>query len=163
MVKAIHQGMRIPDAQVAELVQGEVVSIRTERLLQGRRVLIVGVPGAFTPVCTSRHLPEFVARADLLLRSGFSELICIAPNDPWTVEAWARTVDPKGAIRFLSDGNLELVRAMGLTVREPQYFLGERSRRYVMAVKDAVVEKLSVEATIFDVTCTRATEVLLAA
>ncbi|MDM7323123.1 MAG: redoxin family protein, partial [Gammaproteobacteria bacterium] len=82
---------------------------------------------------------------------------------PWALDAWAKSIDPERSIRFLSDGNLELVRAMGLIARESEHFMGERSRRFVMIVQDAVVEKLAVETNILDVTCTRESDILVAA
>lgn len=159
---AIRPGQRLPAVHLAELEFGEIRIRPLEKLLSGRKVLVVGVPGAFTPVCTTRHLPAFVEKAGQLKASGFDEIFCIAPNDPWTLEVWARQIDPEGRLRFLSDGNLEFIRAAGLVTRETGLFLGDRSRRYTLSVTNAVVDKLNVETDVIDVTCSRA-EVLLAA
>jgi 2-Cys peroxiredoxin 5 len=153
-------GFRIPDVALAELVNGEVSVVRTNALFGGQRVAVIGVPGAFTPVCTRQHLPGFIANAKALRASGFSALICIAPNDPWTVQRWAQDLDPHGAIRFLSDGNRDFVRRLGLMARETQLFLGECSKRYVMTVDRGAIERIQVETSVLALVCTRA-EVLL--
>ena len=85
----------------------------------------------------------------------------MTPNDPWVIERWAREVDPGGKIRFLSDGNMELTRKLGLSVRADSYHLGERSARYTMILRDAVIEKLAVENAIDEFACTAVDAVLL--
>ena len=153
-------GQRVPSISLGRLDNGEVRRVGLEMLTAGQRVIIVGVPGAFTPVCTSQHVPDFVANAERLKASGFTRTLCIGPNDPWTMSAWAREVDPDGKLEFLSDGNLELSRAMGLTVREPEMFLGERSRRYLMVVNNSVIERLNIEPRPLGLTCTRASNLI---
>ena len=163
MMGMIRKGRRVPPATLAELIGGSVRPVGTEPLLAGKRSLLIGVPGAFTPICHQVHLPEFVARADQFKSAGFQQLLVIAASDPFVLAAWSPTIDPEGKLRFLSDGNLELARKLGLTSQESAFFLGERSRRYTMVVQDAVVERLSVETSALDVTCTRADVVELAA
>ncbi len=163
MLGPIKKGRRVPPATLAELVGGSVSTVGTQALLAGKRSLIIGVPGAFTPICHQVHLPDFVAMADQFRAAGFQQLLVIAASDPFALAAWSSAIDPEGRLRFLSDGNLELTRKLGLTSREPALFLGERSCRYTMVVQDAVVERLSVETSILDVTCTRADVVELAA
>ncbi|MGE3302807.1 MAG: redoxin family protein [Hyphomonadaceae bacterium] len=154
-------GRRLPPATLAEWVGDGPAAVRAERLFAGRRAVVVGVPGAFTPVCTGRHVPAFVASAAKLRASGFSLLACIAPNDPWTLRRWAEEVDPAGELRFLSDGNLHFTRALGLCMQDEAHFLGERSKRYSMIVEDAVIRRISVEESIFDVGCSAAEQLLL--
>ncbi len=163
MLGPIKTGRRVPPAALAELAGGVVRTIGTEPLFAGRRSLVIGVPGAFTPVCHQVHLPDFVAMADQFRAAGFQQLLVIAASDPFALSAWSSTIDPEGRLRFLSDGNLEFTRKLGLTSQESALFLGERSRRYTMIVQDAVVERLSVETSILNVTCTRADVVELAA
>lgn len=163
MIAPPRSGQRLPPATLAELRFGELMPVRAEVLLAGKRSLIIGVPGAFTPVCSERHLPQFVEKADALLRSGFDQILVITPSDPFTVAAWAPQVDPEGKLRFLSDGNLEFTRRCGLTSHEKEFFLGERSCRYLMIVQDAVVERLNIETSVLNVTCTRAEAIELAA
>lgn len=154
-------GRRVPDVALGELRDGEIATVRTEALFLGVRAVVVGVPGAFTPVCTKHHLPDFIASAPKLRAAGFSLIACIAPNDPWTLARWAQDVDPGGVIRFLSDGNLAFTRALGLSARGDGLFLGERSQRYVMTLNGAVIEKLRVEDDIVNLFCTGADTVML--
>ncbi len=153
-------GWRVPDVALAELVNEEIQIVRTPLLFGGRRVAVIGVPGAFTPTCTSQHLPGFIANAKALRASGFSELVCIAPNDPWSVRRWAQDLDPNGAVRFLSDANHDFIRAMGLKMRDESMFLGDCSKRYSMTVNRGIIERIQIESSILNVVCTRA-ELLL--
>ena len=161
MFKRAAVGQRIPAAALAELHDGELKVVRTERLFAGKRAIVMGMPGAFSPTCAQKHLPDFIGAADRLRAAGFQILACVTPNDPWVMERWAQDVDPKGKIRFLSDGNLDLTRKLGLSVRADDYHLGERSARYTMILRDAVIEKLSVENAIEDFACTTTDAVLL--
>ncbi len=159
MIASIRQGQRLPPVTFAEMRHGEVTPVRLEPLLAGKRSLLIGVPGAFTPVCSDRHLPQFIEMADRLRKAGFDQLLVIAPSDPFVIAAWSNQVDPGRKLRFLSDGNLEFTRKTGLTSHEGALFLGERSRRYTMIVQDAVVERLNVETSVLNVTCSRAAAV----
>lgn len=156
-------GHRVPPVTLGELVFGEVKRVSLETLLAGRRTVVFGVPGAFTPICSQRHAPEFVAKAKMLKKTGFDQVICIAPNDPWTLAAWTQTLDPDGQVRFLSDGNMEFARMTGMSESHPDHFLGERLKRFVMITQDAVVQHLGVETTILTVTCSSVEEVLMVA
>jgi 2-Cys peroxiredoxin 5 len=161
MFNRVASGQRVPAAALAELQDGELVVVRTERLFAGKRAIVMGMPGAFSPTCAQKHLPDFIGNADRLRSAGFQLLACITPNDPWVIERWARELDPKGRIRFLSDGNLDLTRKLGLSVRADHYHLGERSARYTMILRDAVIEKLAVEHAIEEFSCTAVDAVLL--
>ena len=86
---------------------------------------------------------------------------CIAPNDPWVLDRWARDVDPQRKVRFLSDGNLEFTRRLGLAARHEDQHMGDRSHRYSMIVRDAVIEKLAVETSILDYACARSDALVL--
>jgi len=159
----IKVGARLPSTTLARVEAGLVQQVSLDKLLFGRRVLVLGVPGAFTPTCTSHHVPDFVSNSSKLLASGFSCLICIAANDPWTVAEWAKRLDPERRLLFLSDGNLDLARALGLDAEFKDQFLGRRSRRYLLTVKDAVLESVSAEATFKALTCTRVCDLPIAA
>lgn len=154
-------GRRVPSVSLGALV-GDVIQPRSfEHILMGRRAVVIGVPGAFTPVCTEQHVPGLINNADRLKASGIGLLICVAPNDPWTLDAWARQVDPGRKLMFLSDGNLALANALGTTMRDTDHFLGQRTRRYLLQTRDAVVERLTVETSPLALSCTRAQDVIL--
>lgn len=161
MLVPARPGQRIPDSALAELRDGDLVTTRSETLFAGRNAVVLGVPGAFTPVCSQRHLPDFIQNAGRLKASGFDSLFCIAPNDPWVLDRWARDIDPGRKVRFLSDGNLDFTRRLGLLARHDDLHLGERSRRYTMIVRNAVIEKLAVETSILDYACSRSEAVVL--
>jgi len=111
------------------MIDGSMYTIELHELIAGRRAVIAGVPGAFTPVCTCRHIPDILENAARLRGAGYDLIACVAPNSPWAVAAWAGEVDPAGVMTFLSDGNLTLARALGVTVSVPDLMLGETSAR----------------------------------
>lgn len=155
MARRVRVGERLPAVQLAQARGDDLQLVDLERKLIGRRVILVGLPGAFTPVCTGQHLPALVAMSDQLLRSGIDDILCVANNSPWVMQIWAERVDPENRITFLSDGNLELAKAAGLVARAPEYFLGECSARYTMILQHAVIEKIAVEDQIDSFACTR--------
>jgi peroxiredoxin len=154
-------GARVPAVRLGYLLDGEVATFTTDELFASKKVVVLGIPGAFTPVCSKQHVPDFVANADRLLAAGFDQLICIAPNDPFALDAWRREVDPDSRILFVSDGNLEFCDALGLTMTGAELFLGRRSQRYMLIVHDRVVQRVRVEQSILSYSCTRAREALL--
>jgi 2-Cys peroxiredoxin 5 len=114
-------------------------SVSLQRLVGEGRSVLVGVIGAFGPACTEVH-----TRAAELQRSGFSRLICVAPNDPWTVKAWASWVDPERRITFLCDGHLEFGRWPGATyTTSKRRHLGPRPRSYLALVRSGTIERLT--------------------
>jgi peroxiredoxin len=159
MTPRVSPGDRLPQVSLGRLVNGAVEHVWLQQLLAGRRAVIVGIPGAFTPVCTCEHIPDLLANADRLRAAGMDYVICVAPNDPWVVEAWAERVDPAGKLTFLSDGNLALARALGVNTIDQQNMLGETSARYTLIAAGGIVHRLNVEGHINDLTCTRAQDV----
>jgi peroxiredoxin len=147
-------GQRIPDMALGQFAYGEIRKIELLPLFARKKIVVIGVPGAFTPVCTKQHIPDFIAQADRLRAGGIDELICVAPNDPYTLTAWTRQLDPENKLLFLSDGNLDFTRAMGLQANNRDLFLGERSRRYLMVVQDCVVSHIKMESILTDYCCT---------
>ena len=161
--RLVKHGDRIPSVRLARHRENGIEGVPLDGELAGRRVAIVGVVGAFTPVCTEDHVPEFVSGAAAIRALGYDRIICVVPNDPWTVKAWAEQVDPERRVTFLSDGNLELARRLGVAMQAQDYYLGERSRRYLLIAVDGSVERLTVESNPLTVTCTGAAELRVAA
>lgn len=151
----VRVGQRLPSVELAHIVGDQLKSVGLDGLLRGRRVVLVGLPGAFTPVCTGRHLPELIGQASKLRASGIDEIICVAPNSPWVVHEWAQRLDPGSQLTFLSDGNLDLAQKSGLSVMERSLFLGQCCKRFTVLLQNAVIEKLAVEETVNALTCTR--------
>ena len=155
MNKTSGLGDLVPSAELARASATAIEIVRFEQLVGPRRALVLGVPGAFTPVCTHDHLPKFVDHAASLRRSGYDLLVCVVPNDPFTAAAWQQQVDPKGEMLFLSDGNRALARALGLEASHGDYFLGHSNERYMMICVDGRITHLAVEPNFTLLTCTR--------
>lgn len=153
-------GGQVPNKTLGLLKDGEIQAIDAQMVFSHGKVVAIGVPGAYTPVCTEQHIPDFVRNATKLKQSGYGKLICIAPNDPFVLERWARELDPYGRILFLADGNLEFARALGLIAELPSLFLGERCERFMMITVNGIIQKLRVEPNVLTYSCTRSEDAL---
>ena len=111
----------------------------------GKTVAIFALPGAFTPTCSARHLPGYLAKAAELKAAGVDEIWCVSVNDAFVMGAWGRANDTAGKVRMMADGSAEFAQATGLTLDLTAKGLGLRSQRYSMLVRNGVVEKLNVE------------------
>ncbi|MCS6468363.1 peroxiredoxin [Burkholderia thailandensis] len=112
----------------------------------GKRVVIFGLPGAFTPTCSAQHVPGYVAQAERLRSAGIDEIWCVAVNDAFVMGAWGRDLHTAGKVRMMADGGAAFTHALGLTQDLSARGMGIRSRRYAMVVDDGVVKTLLVEA-----------------
>lgn len=157
----ISVGDRVPQVLLSRLVGGEIQHVDTHALLANKRAVIVGIPGAYTPVCTCTHVPNLISNYDRLRRRGFDMVAVIVPDNPWVTDAWANSVDPSGKLQFFSDGNLDFARDLGVSVVDYRNFLGETSSRYLLLSGNGIVRRLNVEAHGMDLTCTRAEDVVL--
>ena len=140
----IQTGDRIPEV-VLKRIRNGVESVDTPTLFEGRKVLLFAVPGAFTPTCSEKHLPGFIARFDDFRSRGI-EVVCMAVNDPFVMQAWGRTLDAPEGLQLVSDGNADLTRALGLEMDASGYGMGIRSKRFALYAEDGVVKQLFVEA-----------------
>lgn len=163
MIGSLPTGSHIPNVKLGYVSDDGVASVYTDELFSGRRTIVLGVPGAFTPVCSQQHLPDFIANAERLVQSGFQQLVCIAPNDPFVLDEWRVQLDPLSKLRFLSDGNLDFCNALGLCAMHSELFMGRRSQRYLLIVHDRTIQRVRVEPNILSYTCTRSEDVFLAA
>ena len=145
----IQIGERIPDATVTESTQfGDACPASPEKLsvaelVKGKRIVVFGLPGAFTPTCSSKHVPGYLANLDALKSKKVDEVWCIAVNDGYVMAAWGRDQKAIGKIRFLGDGGAELTKKLGLEVDIPG--MGIRCKRFSMLVDDGVVKQVNVE------------------
>lgn len=144
MTRQLRPGTRLPDVMLGRICDGSHSPMALRSLAEKRRIIIVGFPGAFTPVCSRTHIPRFVEMAPSLLRSGVDLIACISANDPWTLEAWAQQIDSSRVLQFYSDGNLEYGRATNLVTRVPEWDLGDCLKRFVLIADNGVVEKINV-------------------
>ncbi len=140
----IQEGQRVPEVRLRVRESGRWSELSTAELFAGRRVVVFGLPGAFTPTCSTSHVPRYEELAPELARHGIDEVICVSVNDAFVMEAWGRD---QGAlrVRLLPDGNGALTDALGFLVGKEELGFGKRSWRYSMVVRDGVVEKLFVE------------------
>ena len=116
-------------------------------LTREKTVVVFAVPGAFTPTCSTKHLPGYVSRADELRARGVDAIMCVSVNDAFVMNAWGESAGARTAgVRLLADGSAELSRAMGTDLDLSAQGMGIRSRRFAMIVRDGVVEYLAMEA-----------------
>jgi peroxiredoxin len=144
-VHGILVGSRVPSVTFGYLKDGEVRSIGANEVFAYHRTIVIGVPGAFTPSSTAHYIPDFIRSAVKLRASGFSQLVCVAPNDPFVLAEWAHRLDPNQTLLFLSDGNLDFTRALGLQTIDHSQFLGCRSEHYLMTVENGTIMHLRVK------------------
>jgi len=146
-------GDRLPDGQFHEYVdvatEGCALgpnAVDIAAATAGKTIVVFGLPGAFTPTCSERHVPGYVAKAAELRAAGVDEVWCVSVNDAFVMGAWGRQLGVKGAVRMMGDGNAEFARATGLTLDLTARGMGLRSARYAMLVVDGVVRTLDIEA-----------------
>jgi peroxiredoxin len=144
-------GHRLPEATLSESTSlGEFCPVAPGPVLvaeavKGKRIVIFGVPGAFTPTCSAQHVPGFVKHLDELKAKNVDEVWCIATNDGFVMAAWGQSEKALGKIRFLGDGNADFTKKLGLELDLTAHGMGVRSRRFSMLVEDGVVKQLNVE------------------
>jgi glutaredoxin/glutathione-dependent peroxiredoxin len=112
----------------------------------GKKIAIFALPGAFTPTCSAKHVPGYVAQADALKAAGVDEIWCVSVNDAFVMGAWGRDQKTAGKVRMMADGSGTFANATGLTLDLTAKGMGVRSNRYSMLVDDGVVKSLNVEA-----------------
>lgn len=112
----------------------------------GKTIALFGLPGAFTPTCSAKHVPGFVAQAEAFKKAGVDEIWCVSVNDAFVMGAWARDQKATGKVRMLADGSAEFAKAAGLTLDLTAKGMGVRSTRYSLLVKNGKVAALNVEA-----------------
>jgi glutaredoxin/glutathione-dependent peroxiredoxin len=143
---AIKEGDTLPlDVKFKELTGGGLNDVLARDVFKGKKVVVFAVPGAFTPTCSKEHLPGFVRQAEALKKKGVDDVVCVAVNDAFVMDAWGTQQGAKGKVRLLADGNAEFAKAVGLEVDASGFGMGLRSRRYAMLVNDGKVEELLVE------------------
>jgi glutaredoxin/glutathione-dependent peroxiredoxin len=143
----IKAGDQIPKANFSVMTPEGPAPRSTDEIFSGRRVVLIGVPGAFTPTCSSVHLPGFAVNADAFKAKGIDEIAVTSVNDVFVMNAWAKATEAAGQVSFLADGSGDFAKALGLTLDLSERGLGVRSQRYSMLVENGVVKKLNIEAT----------------
>jgi len=144
-------GDRLPEATLSESTSfgefcpGAPDPVVVAEAAKGKRIVIFGVPGAFTPTCSAQHVPGFVKHLDELKAKKVDEVWCIATNDGFVMAAWGQSEKAIGKIRFLGDGSADFTKKLGMELDLTAHGMGVRSQRFSMFVDDGVVKQLNVE------------------
>lgn len=142
---AIKVGATIPSMKLMMATPEGPKEVSTDELLQGKKVVLFAVPGAFTPTCSMKHLPGFVQNAAAIKAKGVDEIICMAVNDAFVLGAWAKAQHADGSIVMLADGSGTLTKALGMELDLTPRGLGVRSQRFALIAENGKVTHLAVE------------------
>lgn len=140
----IKVGDRIPNATLHYL-KGGVQAINTDEIFKGKKVVLFSVPGAFTPTCSAKHLPGYVQKLDHFNDKGV-QVVCLAVNDAYVMDAWAKDQKVPEGLMMLADGNGTFSKTLGLEMDASPFGLGMRGKRFALYAEDGVVKQLNVEA-----------------
>ena len=143
---AISVGDKIPEVTLVKATAEGPQPVSSSAYFAGKTVALFSVPGAFTPTCSAKHVPGFVAHAQALRAKGVDEVWCVSVNDAFVMGSWGRELGTRGKVRMFGDGNAEFSKAIDLTLDLTGRGMGVRSNRYAMIVQDGVVSYLAVEA-----------------
>ena len=142
----ISVGDKLPSVDLMEMTESGPSKVSADDLFAGKKVALFAVPGAFTPTCSAKHLPGFVANLDALKAKGVDAVYCLSVNDPFVMGAWGKAQEA-GDVRMLADPDAALTKAMGVEFDASGAGLGIRSRRYSMVVDNGSVTQLNLEET----------------
>lgn len=143
---AIKVGDTIPSVKLMQATPEGPREVTTDEIFKGRTVVLFAVPGAFTPTCSAKHLPSFLNNLDALKAKGVDVIACMAVNDVFVMDAWAKSQGVGDRIVMLADGSGVLTKALGLELDLTARGLGMRAHRFALVAKDGVVTHLAVEA-----------------
>ena len=145
-------GDRLPEGTLTEFVETETAgcslgpnSFKVSDLVKGKKIAVFGLPGAYTPTCSAKHVPSYLANYDKLKSKGIDEIWCISVNDAFVMGAWGRDQKTAGKVRMMADGSADFTKAAGLVLDLTARGMGVRSQRYSMLVVDGVVKTLNIE------------------
>jgi glutaredoxin/glutathione-dependent peroxiredoxin len=148
----IKVGDRLPEGTLTEFIETETAgcslgpnSFKVSDLVKGKKIAIFGLPGAYTPTCSAKHVPSYLASYDKLKAKGVDEIWCISVNDAFVMGAWGRDQKAAGKIRMMADGSAEFAKKLGLELDLTARGMGVRMNRISMLVDDGVVKQLNVE------------------
>ena len=141
----IKVGEKIPSVTLNLMTEDGPGAVTTDEFFGGKKVAIFGVPGAFTPTCSAKHLPGFIQKADEMRAKGVDTIACVSVNDAFVMDAWGRDQGAGEKVMMLADGNAEFTDSLGLSFDASGFGMGKRSQRYAMVVDDGVIKALHVE------------------
>ncbi len=142
---SIQVGDKLPEATLNS-VGKEIQALSVGDIFKGKTVVLFAVPGAFTPTCSAKHLPGFVEHLAAIRAKGVDTIACVAVNDAFVMQAWAKSQDVPDDILMLADGNGAFTQLLGLELDATAFGMGMRSKRFALVANDGVVKQLFVEA-----------------
>lgn len=153
-------GSKIPSSPVQQFDGSEIKQVDLAEFSRGKTILLVAMPGAFTPTCADDHVPGYLRNADAFLAKGIDEIVILATSDFFVVKAWADGLNPPDNVHFMADGSQIFAKAAGQLLDLTDLGLGMRTQRYAAVVRDANVVSLEVEPDATAVTVSGADVVL---
>lgn len=138
-------GQKLPDVSLKTMTEDGMKDLNTADIFAGKKVVLFGVPGAFTPTCSNNHLPGYLENYDAILARGVDTIAVVAVNDAFVMSAWARFTGGEGKLLYLADGSGDFAKATGLDLDMSARGLGPRSARFSMIVEDGTVTALNIE------------------
>ena len=145
----ISAGDKIPSVELKKMTNNGPENITTADIFSGKKVAIFGLPGAFTPTCSAKHLPGFVQHADAIIAKGVDTIVCISVNDVFVMGAWGKDQNVGDKILMLADGSAEFAKATGLELDLIARGMGVRCQRFSMIVDDGVVQSVNIDGSTF--------------
>jgi peroxiredoxin len=149
----IKVGDRLPDGELQEFIEVETAgcslgpnTFKVADQVKGKKIAIFGLPGAYTPTCSAKHVPSYIAKFDALKAKGVDEIWCLSVNDPFVMGAWGRDQKATGKVRMMADGSAAYTKKLGLELDLTERGMGVRCQRFSMLVDNGVVKTLNVEA-----------------
>ena len=142
---AIKVGDKIPAVTLSHKTADGIQKVTTDDLFKGKTVVLFGLPGAFTPTCSAKHLPGFVQNAKSIKGKGVDTIACLSVNDAFVMDAWGKDQKVGDQVLMLADGNGDFTKAMGLEMDGTGFGMGHRSKRYAMVIENGMVKSLEVE------------------
>ena len=136
---------KLPDSEVFQLINEEPVKIKISSLFSKKKIILLGMPGAFTSVCSAKHLPSFINFSKKFYEKGVDRIFCIAANDPFVMNAWGKINKVENNIIMLADPFLNFTKSIGAEVDKSERGLGLRSNRYTMLIDNLNVLKIQEE------------------
>jgi peroxiredoxin (alkyl hydroperoxide reductase subunit C) len=141
----IKVGDKVPNTRVKHMTSNGPAEISTDELFKGKTVVVFGLPGAFTPTCSAKHVPGYLAKSADLKAKGVDTIACLSVNDAFVMGAWGKDQRVEDKILMLADGSAQLTKALGLELDLTPHGMGVRSKRFAMVVKDGVVKHIAIE------------------
>lgn len=139
------EGDTIPDMTLTEMTADGPKPVSTNDLLGGKKVVLFAVPGAFTPTCSSTHLPGYINNADAIKAKGVDTIACVSVNDAFVMGAWGEAMGAGGKVLMLADGNADFTTHLELELDASGFGMGTRSQRYSMIIDNCVVKKINID------------------